>query len=926
MADQLTEEQIMEFKEAFELFSGANGRSRRPREADHGLTGVVNAEGELIVVPLRRVGMKLDVVDTAAHMTLTQVYVNPAAEPLEVTYAFPVLPSAIVCGLHADLAGVSVEGRVMAKQAARAEYEAAVAQCHAACLLEKPAGDVLRLTLGRLPAGAEAAVSLELALEVQSETDGQLRLAIPAVVGARYPLAPSEGGEAEAAAETAVVAEASQGPGGAQFSLAVSFDMPCPVMGVCSPTHRNDFACSPSFSDPNKAKAAMKLPGMPDREMVLSVKLASPLEPRCWIEPDVDNGMAAVLAVLYPDMPTVQGLFDATQQDQRLANVELPKEFIFLLDRSGSMSGGQIRRAAEALQLFLRSLPQGCRFNIIGFGSRPDLLFERTVAYDEHSLQAASDHAKTVQADLGGTELLRPLEMVFQQPPPAGFERRVIVLTDGQICNTEQVLQLVRGHAAGTAVYTVGIGSGVSHHLVDGLAEAGGGEAEYVAGDERLEPKVVRQLQRALRGNRVPTLTGVEWPGVHVQDFAPMALAQPGGPGIPCLGRRAQIGALMSWSEAAKVDAGGAQHLRLAFRGSAGESAHLEVPMCVLPAGRRVHATVGRLLMDDVLKQMTFQPSPKERDEAEARIVAIGTNLQLVSKHTSFVAVDTSCRIPGPSAIKATSANVPSTSLGGGGDGTIGTNDLGTVLRSLGQNPTDAELQDMINEVDADGNGTIDFPEFLSLFARKMKDTDAEEDILEAFKAFDSSGDGFVSVDAIRHTMCNLGEKLTDDEIDEMMREADVDANGQVNYEEFVKMMMMCDGPCGSAPAAPALPQAAASAAPAFTPAPAHPHVPVPSDALQPLLLLQAFDGSWSLDEQLAAALGVTLVALAPPESGLSENAWATALGLAYLRTRLQTRQEEWALVAGKARAWLQAGGLDADSLTERACAMLHSL
>merc|ERR1739841_63306 len=71
------------------------------------------------------------------------------------------------------------------------------------------------------------------------------------------------------------------------------------------------------------------------------------------------------------------------------------------------------------------------------------------------------------------------------------------------------------------------------------------------------------------------------------------------------------------------------------------------------------------------------------------------------------------------------------------GDGTITTKELGTVMRSLGQNPTEAELQDMINGVDADGNGTIDFPEFLNLMAKKMKDTDSEEEIKEAFKVFD---------------------------------------------------------------------------------------------------------------------------------------------------------------------------------------------
>merc|ERR1712151_1475996 len=96
----------------------------------------------------------------------------------------------------------------------------------------------------------------------------------------------------------------------------------------------------------------------------------------------------------------------------------------------------------------------------------------------------------------------------------------------------------------------------------------------------------------------------------------------------------------------------------------------------------------------------------------------------------------------------------------------------------------------MINEVDADGNGTIDFPEFLSLMARKMKDSDTEEELIEAFKVFGRDGDGFISAGELRYSMTNLGEKLSDQEVDEMIREADLDNDGQINYDEFVKMMM----------------------------------------------------------------------------------------------------------------------------------------
>ena len=123
------------------------------------------------------------------------------------------------------------------------------------------------------------------------------------------------------------------------------------------------------------------------------------------------------------------------------------------------------------------------------------------------------------------------------------------------------------------------------------------------------------------------------------------------------------------------------------------------------------------------------------------------------------------------------------------GDETITNKELGTVMRSLGQNPTEAELQDMINDVDVDGNGTIDFPEFLTIMARKMKDTDSEEEIREAFRVFNKSGNGFISGAELKHVMNNLGEKLTDEEIDEMIRESDIDGDGYVNYEEFVTMM-----------------------------------------------------------------------------------------------------------------------------------------
>jgi len=125
------------------------------------------------------------------------------------------------------------------------------------------------------------------------------------------------------------------------------------------------------------------------------------------------------------------------------------------------------------------------------------------------------------------------------------------------------------------------------------------------------------------------------------------------------------------------------------------------------------------------------------------------------------------------------------------GDGTISEKELGTVMRALGLNPTEEELTQMVQEVDTDGNGEVDFDEFCSMMIRRMEDEDGDEEILEAFQVIDRDGDGFISEADLKDLMTNLGEKVTEEELKDMIREVDLDNDGHVSFAEFVAMFDM---------------------------------------------------------------------------------------------------------------------------------------
>jgi hypothetical protein len=443
-----------------------------------------------IPVPLTGVSVEADISNLCARVSVAQRFVNQQDQPIEAVYVFPLDEGAAVCGFEAVIDGTLVVGEVKEREEAFRAYDEAMERGDGAYLLDEERPDVFQASVGNLPPGKDVLLRLTYVTELTVDA-GSLRFGVPTTVSPRYAPAEDRVGVGRPDSETLNPPVAWRVPYGLELTARLS--MTGNIGRIESPSHPVSVAMNGQCATVTLAQRNAAL----DRDFVLVVDAAGLEAPQACLEREGD-GKEAIAVAFVPKLPETIS----------------PAEVIFVVDRSGSMEGPSIEEVRNALQLCLRSMVRGCRFNIIGFGSRTEPLFRESREYDDGSLREASEHVSALQADLGGTEILPALQLALDAPRHPSLVRQIVVLTDGQVSNTDAVLALAKRHAAEARIFTFGIGAGASHHLVKGLARAGGGAAEFIHPGERIEPKVVRQFGRLLS----PALTSVrvEWGGLAV--------------------------------------------------------------------------------------------------------------------------------------------------------------------------------------------------------------------------------------------------------------------------------------------------------------------------------------------------------------------------------------------------------------------------
>lgn len=177
-------------------------------------------------------------------------------------------------------------------------------------------------------------------------------------------------------------------------------------------------------------------------------------------------------------------------------HINKSQEYIFLVDCSGSMRGNSIQNAGQCLELFIRSLPKDCSFNIIRFGSSYKPLFSNSRKYNEKTAKEGIKLAQTIKSDLGGTDIYEPLSQIFTTKPTN--QRFIFILTDGEVDNKVNVIDLVRDNKKYNKCFTIGLGRGCDAGLVEGIAEASEGKCDFVQEGCSISEKVIPLLQASL--------------------------------------------------------------------------------------------------------------------------------------------------------------------------------------------------------------------------------------------------------------------------------------------------------------------------------------------------------------------------------------------------------------------------------------------
>jgi Ca-activated chloride channel family protein len=573
-------------------------------------------------MPLKSTDVDVRIAGVIADVTVTQVYRNEGTRPIEASYVFPGSTRTAVHAMNVRLAERLIEARIREKQKAKQEYEQAKSEGKTAALLEQHRPNVFRMNVANIMPGDDVRVELHYT-ELLNAENGRYRFVFPTVLGPRY-----NSPQSAAAAEswTARPTLPAGVDSSATLDIRMRLDAPISIKEIASPSHRIELR----HDGERSAEIGLDAQARRDagnRDFIVDYRLAGDA---------VESGVMLVRGRGQQGQQT-ENYFLAMVQPPKAVPARLitPRDYVFVLDVSGSMHGFPLDTAKVMMRELLAGLRPIDTFNVLLFAGSGAFLHQHSVPATPENIDEALRLIDRRQGG-GGTELIPALNSVYAKSKREDVSRTIVVVTDGYVTVERETFSLVRNNLGQANLFAFGIGSSVNRHLIEGMARAGMGEPFVITRPEEA-PEAAARFRQMIAS---PVLTSVRaaFDGVETSDVTPRNLPD-------VLAERPVI-LFGKWRDHGQ----GAKSAQLVVEGRRADGPYRQaLPLFEAPDedGARFSA-LRRLWARQRIAELSDRENLLGDGSLREAITTLGLDYSLLTQYTSFIAVDRFARNQAP--------------------------------------------------------------------------------------------------------------------------------------------------------------------------------------------------------------------------------------------------------------------------------------
>ncbi|NBH73234.1 VWA domain-containing protein [Clostridiaceae bacterium] len=594
---------------------------------------IEGADPETDAFPLKETDVSASINGIIAETFVTQTYANEGQKPINARYLFPASDSVSIHGMKMQIGDQVITAKIQEREEAKETFQAAKEEGKSASLLEQQRPNVFSMDVANIMPGDTVRIELHYT-EMVVSTEGIYEFVFPTVVGPRY-AGNAEGKEDDPQNEpgsgsqtpnqwvaTPYLEEGKTPPG--KYNITVNLSTGVPLTSLSSKSHEvkieksSDSTATVTLAHPEDYAG--------NRDFILRYQLTGE---------EINSGL-----ILDSDGEENYFMLMVQPPERYTSGQLLPREYIFVLDVSGSMYGYPLDTAKDLIRDLVSGLKESDRFNLLLFSNSSLQMSPGSVPATKENIQKAMDMINQ-ESGGGGTELAEALREAVSIPMDPEFSRSVITITDGYISGEKEIFGIIHKNLGNTNFFSFGIGDSVNRYLIDGIAKAGQGEAFVVTDSE----DAAETAERFRTYVQAPLLSDikVDFDGFEAYDIEP--------PVVPTLFARRPIVLFGKWrgEQAGTIRITGRQGGEgdVSLNGTDGEAGFVqEIDVASMENSKHSQALRYLWARKKVERLMDYGSQSTDSKLTKKLVTAIGLQYSMMTPYTSFVAVTETVRNP----------------------------------------------------------------------------------------------------------------------------------------------------------------------------------------------------------------------------------------------------------------------------------------